>query len=50
MRLYLRKARALGTTNIPCRGKGVDLEGKKVPVFIGPQGRKEKGGVGDFQI
>ena len=37
MRLYSGKARALGTT-----GRGVDLEGKEVPVFIGPQGRKEK--------
>ena len=24
-------------------GRGVDLEGKEVPVFIDPQGRKEKG-------
>jgi hypothetical protein len=37
-------------THIPCRGTGVDLERKEVPVFIGPQGRKEKGGVGDFQF
>ena len=43
MRLYFGKARALGTTHIPCRGRGVDLEGKEVPVFIGPQGGKEKG-------
>jgi hypothetical protein len=50
MRLYSGKARALGTTHIPCRGRGVNHEGKEVPVFIGPQGRKEKGGVGDFQI
>jgi hypothetical protein len=51
MRLYSGKARALGTTHIPHWGRGVDLEGKEVPVFIGPQGRKEKGGrVGDFQI
>jgi hypothetical protein len=50
MRLYLGKARALGTTHIPHRGRGVDLEGKEVSVFIGFQGRKEKGGVGDFQI
>ena len=28
---------------IPRRGRGVDLEGKEVPVFIGPQGGKEKG-------
>jgi hypothetical protein len=50
MRLYSGKARALGMTHIPHRDKGVDLEGKEVPVFIGPQGGKEKGGVGDFQI
>jgi hypothetical protein len=50
MRLYSGKARALGMTHIPRRGRGVDLEGKEVPVFIGPQGGKEKGGVGDFQI
>ena len=37
------KARALGTTHIPRRGRGVNLEGKEVPVFIVPQGRKEKG-------
>jgi hypothetical protein len=41
MRLYSGKARALGTTRIPRRGRGVDPEGKEVPVFIGPQGRKE---------
>ena len=29
-------------THIPRRGRGVDLEGKEVPVFIGPQGGKEK--------
>jgi hypothetical protein len=39
----LGKARALGTTHIPHRDRGVDLEGKEVPVFIGPQGGKEKG-------
>jgi hypothetical protein len=51
MRLYSGKARALGTTHIPHRGRGVDLEEKEVPVFIGPHGGKEKGGrVGDFQI
>jgi hypothetical protein len=50
MRLYSGKARALGMTHIPRRGRGVDLEGKEDPVFIGPQGGKEKGGVGDFQI
>jgi hypothetical protein len=37
-------------THIPCRGRRVDLEGKGVPVFIGPQEVKEKGGVGYFQI
>jgi hypothetical protein len=46
----LGKARALGTTHIPHRGRGVDLEGKEVPVFIGPQWGEEKGRVGDFQI
>jgi hypothetical protein len=50
MRLYLGKVRALGTTHIPHRGRGVDHEGKGVPVFIGPQGGKDKGKVGDFQI
>jgi hypothetical protein len=44
MRLYWGKARALGTTHIPHRGRGVDLKGKEVLVFIGPQGGKEKGG------
>jgi hypothetical protein len=48
MRLYLGKARALGTTHIPCRGRGVDLEGKEFPVFIGPQGGKEKGEIRGF--
>ena len=43
MRLYLGKARALGTIHIPHRGRGVDLKGKEVPVFIGPQRGKEKG-------
>jgi hypothetical protein len=42
MRLYSGKARALGTTHIPRRGRGVDLEGKEFSVFIGPQGGKEK--------
>jgi hypothetical protein len=37
-------------THNPCRSRGVDLKGKRVPVFIGPQGGKEKGRVGDFQI
>ena len=44
------KAKALGTTHIPRRGRGVNLEGKEDPVFIVPQGGKEKGGVRDFQI
>ena len=48
MRLYSGKTRALGTTHIPCRGRGVNLEGKEVPVFIGPQGGKEKGGSSRF--
>ena len=43
MRLCSGKARALGTTQIPRRGRGVNLEGKEVPVFIGPQGGKKKG-------
>jgi hypothetical protein len=43
MRLYSGKARALGMTHIPHRGSRVDLDGKEVPVFIGPQGGKEKG-------
>ena len=42
------KTRALGTTHIPRRGRGVDLEGKEVPVFIGPQGGKEKGEIRGF--
>jgi hypothetical protein len=48
MRLYLGKARALGTTHIPRRGRGVDLEWKEFPVFIGPQGGKEKGEIRGF--
>ena len=48
MRLYSGKARALGTTHIPCRGRGVDLKGKEFPVFIGPQGGKEKGEIRGF--
>jgi hypothetical protein len=48
MRLYSGEARALGTTHIPCRDRGVNLEGKGVPVFIGPQGGKEKGGFPDL--
>jgi hypothetical protein len=43
MRLYSGKARALETTHILRRGRGVDLEGKEVPVFIGPKGGKKKG-------
>jgi hypothetical protein len=43
MRIYLGKARALGMTHISRRGRGVDLKGKGVPVFIGPQWGKEKG-------
>jgi hypothetical protein len=50
MRLYSGKARALGTTHIPCRDRVVNPERKGVPGFIGPQGGKEKGEVGDFQI
>jgi hypothetical protein len=48
MKLYSRKARALGTTHIPCRVRGVDLEGKEFPVFIGPQRGKEKGEIRGF--
>jgi hypothetical protein len=48
MRLYSGKARALGTTHIPLRGRGVVLEGKEVTVFIGPQGGKEKGEIRGF--
>ena len=48
MRLYSGKARALGTTHIPCRVRGVDLKGKEDPVFIGPQGGKEKEGSREF--
>jgi hypothetical protein len=33
-------------TCIALRGRGVDPEGKGVPVFIGPQGGKEKAGGG----
>jgi hypothetical protein len=40
MRLYSETARALGTNHIPRRGRGVNLEGKEIPVFIGPQGGK----------
>jgi hypothetical protein len=50
MGLYSGKARTLGTTHIARRGRGVNPKRKGVPVFIGPQGGKEKGGVGDFQI
>jgi hypothetical protein len=47
MRLYSGKARALGMTHIPRRGRGVDLERKEVPVFIGPQwGKKKRGSTG----
>ena len=30
------------------RGRGVDLEGKEFPDFIGPQGGKEKGEIRGF--
>ena len=46
MRLYSGKARALGTTHIPRRGRGVDLEGKEVPVFIGFRGDRRRGSRG----
>ena len=48
MRLYSGKARALGMTHIPRRGRGVNLEGKEDPIFIGPQGGKEKGEIRRF--
>jgi hypothetical protein len=35
--------------HIPHRGRRDDDERKGFPVFIGPQGGKHKGGVGDFQ-
>jgi hypothetical protein len=50
MRLYSGKARALEMTHIPRRGRGVNPEVKGVPIFIGPQGGKEKGRIGDFPI
>jgi hypothetical protein len=46
MRLYSGKAR-----DIPRRVRGVNLERKEVPVFIGPQGGgRRRGRIGDFQI
>jgi hypothetical protein len=44
MRLYSGKARALGMTHIPHRGREVDLEEREVSVFIGPQGGKGEEG------
>ena len=35
--------------HIPSRGRGVDLEGKEFPVFIGPQGGEEKGDIRGFK-
>jgi hypothetical protein len=43
MRLYSGKARALGTTHIPHSGRGVDPEGKGVPVFIALRGERRSG-------
>jgi hypothetical protein len=43
MRLYLRKARALGMTHIPRRGRGVNHKGKGVPVFIALRGERKRG-------
>jgi hypothetical protein len=40
----LGKARALGTTHIPRRGRGVDPEGKGVPVFYKSSRGKGEGG------
>ena len=48
MRLYSGKARALEMTHIPRRGRGANPEVKGVPIFIGPQGGKEKGGSRGF--
>jgi hypothetical protein len=48
LRLYSGKARALGRTHIPRRGRGVVLKGKEFPVFIGPQRGKDKREIGDF--
>jgi hypothetical protein len=48
MMLYSGKARALGTTHIPHRGRGVDPEGKGVPLFLGPQGGKGEEGSRGF--
>jgi hypothetical protein len=50
MRLYSGKARALGMTHIPCRGRGVEPKGKGVPVFIGPQRERRRGEYRNFQI
>jgi hypothetical protein len=46
MRLYLGKARALGTTHIPRRGRGV--EGERGPSFYRPSGGKGEGGSRGF--
>jgi hypothetical protein len=48
MRLYSGKARALEMTHIPRRGRGVNLEGKEVPVFIGPVGGGRREGFSDL--
>jgi hypothetical protein len=37
------ESQSSGATHIPHRGRGVDLKGKEVPIFIGAQGGKEKG-------
>ena len=43
MRLYSGKPELWGRLISHTWGRGVDLEGEEVPVFIGPQGGKEKG-------
>jgi hypothetical protein len=45
MRLYLGKARALGTTHIPHRGMG---KGERGPRFYRPSGGKGEGGSRGF--
>ena len=47
MRLYWGKPELWGRL-IPRRGRGVVLEGKEVPVFIGPQGGEGEGENGGF--
>jgi hypothetical protein len=37
------ESQSSGDDSYPKQGRGVDLEGKEVPIFIAPQGGKEKG-------